>query len=80
MREMTESGMQRCGPECRVREYKVQGLVQCTKLRRVQEGRVEYGDWCGDRREVRDRWIGTGCSESLGFNLWVAPSLLEPWL
>ena len=80
MREMTESGMRRCGPECGVRDYKAQGLVQCTKLRRVREGRAEYGDWCGGRREVRDRQIGTGWSESLGFNLLVAPSLLEPWL
>ena len=37
-----------------------QGLVQCTKLRKVREGRAEYGDWCGDRRRVRDGWIGMG--------------------
>ena len=45
---------------CGVREYKAQGFVQCTKLRRVRRVRAEYGEWCGDWREVRDGRIGTG--------------------
>ena len=77
---MTESGLRRCGPMCGVREYKAQGLVQSIELRRVRKVRAEYGESYGDRREIWDRQRGTGRSESLGFNLWVVPSLLEPWL
>ena len=49
---MTESGMRRCGPEYGVREYKAQGLVQCTKLCRVRRVRAGHGEWYGDWRFV----------------------------
>ena len=57
---MTESGMRRCGPECGVRECKAQGLVQSMSIVRSTEIGAEVGQRYG---------IGTGWSESLGFNL-----------
>ena len=53
MRIMTESGMRRCGPECGVREYKAQGLVQSTK-------------YAGYGRAVRSTEIGAEYGQRYG--------------
>ena len=52
-RMMTESGMRRCGPECGVRKYKAQGLVQCTK-------------YAGYGRVVRSTEIGAEIGQRYG--------------
>ena len=79
---MRDDGVRYAEMRSGVRSARIQSTGTCAvyEVTWGTEGRAEYGDWCGDRREVWDRWIGTGCSESLGFNLCVAPSLLEPWL